>query len=252
MQEEGNNAPVPAELFNDTHGTVPQMNCLNQDDSITDNTQIPCNDNKPPSPLISKKTNIGSVSNNESSVNIAKVETLTIYTIQGHQSSLSDKDGSMKPAETEKNIMVDDEKEDNRRKTNQQFGNDFPDTVVPGNMLSMDRTSPLQELNTKEDTILAEPENIKEKYNDQWCENLLDEGRMNETSENSLSSSLQTNSVAQQLLHTQPESIGEKTKKHPAEQDCNEMLTDAGIPRRSEHTCRNIHGSIPDADSVVE
>ncbi|XP_071153005.1 uncharacterized protein [Mytilus edulis] len=252
LQEEGNNAPVPVELFNDTHGTVPQMNCLNQDDSITDNTQIPCNDNKPPSPLISKKTNIGSVSNNESSVNIAKVETLTIYTIQGHQSSLSDKDGSMKPAETEKNIMVDDEKEDNRRKTKQQFGNDFPDTVVPGNMLSMDRTSPLQELNTKEDTILAEPENIKEKYNDQWCENLLDEGRMNETSEDNLSSSIPTNSVVQQLLHTQPESIGEKSKKHPAEQDCNEMLTDAGIPRRSENTCRNIHDSIPDADSVVE
>ncbi|XP_076094079.1 uncharacterized protein LOC143064832 [Mytilus galloprovincialis] len=251
LQEEGNNAPVTAELSNDTHEVVPQLNCLNPDDSITDNTQIPCNDNKLPSPLISKRTNIGNVSNNESSVNIAKVDNLTmIYTIQGDtKSSLSDTDGSMKPAEIEKNILVDDEEVDNHRKTQQRFGNEFPDTE---NMQSRDQSPPLQELNIKEDTILAEPENIKEKYNDQWCENLLDEGRMNETSENSLSSSLQTNSVAQQLLHTQPESIGEKPKKHPAEQDCNDMLTDAGIPRRSENTCRNIHGSIPDADSVVE
>ncbi|XP_063422362.1 uncharacterized protein LOC134706923 [Mytilus trossulus] len=250
LQEEGNNAPVLAELSNDTHGIVPQMNCLNPDDSITDNTQIPCNDNKPPSPPISKSTNIGSVSNNESSVNIANVDYLTIYTIQGHpESSLSDKDGPTKPAELEKNILVADKEEDNRWKTKQRFGNEFPDTET---MRSRDQSPPLQELNIKEDTILAEPENIKEKYHDQWCENLLDKGRMNETSEDSLSSPLPSKSDAQQLLHTQPESIGEKAKKHPAEKDCNEMLMDAGIPRRSENTCRNIHDSIPDADSVVE
>ncbi|CAG2202902.1 unnamed protein product [Mytilus edulis] len=110
-----------------------------------------------------------------------------IYTIQGDtKSSLSDTDGSMKPAEIEKNKLVDDEEVVNQRKTQQRFGNEFPDTE---NMQSRDQSPPLQELNTKKDTILAKPENIKEKYNDQWCENLLDEGRMNETLENSLSSS---------------------------------------------------------------
>ncbi|VDI03010.1 Hypothetical predicted protein [Mytilus galloprovincialis] len=111
LQEEGNNAPVPAELSYDTHATVQPMNFLNRDDSIIDNTQIPCNDNKPSSPLISKRTNIGSVSNNDTSFNIGNVDNLTmIYTMQGDtKSSLSDTDGSMKPAEIEKNILVDDE-----------------------------------------------------------------------------------------------------------------------------------------------
>ncbi|XP_063422363.1 uncharacterized protein LOC134706924 [Mytilus trossulus] len=253
LQEEGNNAPVPTELYNDTHGVVPHMNCLNLDDSITDNTQIPCNDNKPPSPLISKRTNIGSVSNNESSVNIAKVENLTIITTQGpSESSLTDKDGSVNSAEIGKNILPDDKEVNSSGQSEQRFENEYPDTLVPGDLQSGGKLPPLQELNIREKPILAKHERVKENYNDQWCVNLLDEGRMHEQFDNSQSSSSPTEAIAKQLLQTQPESIGEKAKKHPAEQDCNEMLMDAGIQRRSDNTYRNIHDSIPDADSVVE
>ncbi|CAC5379781.1 unnamed protein product [Mytilus coruscus] len=252
LQEEVNNAPFPAELPNDKHAIVQQMNFLNPDDSITDNTQIACND-KTSSPPISKRTNIGSMSNNDTSLNIAKVDNLTmIYTIQAKtESSLSDKDVSMQSAEIEKNISVDDNDVNNRRQSEQRFGNEFPYTVVPDNMQSREQLPPLQELNIRENAILAEPENIKEKYNDQWCENLLDEGRIHEKSEyKSLSSSLPTKAVAKQLLHMQLENTDKKAKKHP-EQDCNEMLMDAGI-QRSDNTYRNIQDSMPNADSVVE
>ncbi|XP_052095113.1 uncharacterized protein LOC127730653 [Mytilus californianus] len=191
LQEEVNNAPFPAELPNDTHTIVQHMNFLNPDDSITDNTQIACNNNKTSSPPISKRTNIGSMSNNDTSFNIANVDKLTmIYTIQGQtESSLLDKDVSMKSSEIEKNILVNDNDVNNRGQSEQRFGNEFSDTVVPDNIQSSGQLSPLQESNIRENTILAEPENIKEKYNDQWCANLLDEGRMHEKSD-ILSSSL--------------------------------------------------------------
>ncbi|XP_071157520.1 uncharacterized protein [Mytilus edulis] len=51
---------------------------IDLDNSIADNTQIAYNDSEPSSPIISSRTNIGSVSNNDTTYNITNVGTVII------------------------------------------------------------------------------------------------------------------------------------------------------------------------------